>query len=325
MHARTLCAVATLVAAASGAAGQIVLPAGTDGNVTLAHVDELVVYHKQREELIVQCAVEAADDAPDFSRLALVMPVPAAAVGSVAFEDSAVISEMRSYFRRGLDESTPPEIAGGYELNVIAGGKDQLPSDALNDWLNLNGLNTIDRARLDYYDENGWSFVVERVHRTSFRGIASLKPIRISFESVQVTFPVRLMLQGRPLTASFFLITKDLFDASQLEDYGFSVRFEPSDSARLKLKLLPEPVEALVGKLGRSSTVFKDLRSGHIHACAASASFDALDTNRPEWRGELQLAGPHISGYRVTTTILALAASIAAVVLISRPRKKAQP
>ena len=119
------------------ARGQIVLPGGTPRTVSLVRLNELVIYHKQREELIIQAVLDWPAGAHDASRLAFVIPVPAAPE-SVKFEDSSVLDDMTSYERRGPSApQRPPEAPGDYKLTdpAITPEKDEPVSESLNRWM----------------------------------------------------------------------------------------------------------------------------------------------------------------------------------------------
>jgi len=298
------------------ARGQIVLPGGTPQTVSLVRLNELVIYHKQREELIIQAVLDWPAGEHDASRLAFVIPVPAAPE-SVKFEDSSVLDDMISYERREPNApQRPPEAPGDYKLTypAITAEEDEPVSESLNRWLALNGLATIDAAKLKYYDDNGWSFVVERVWGGEHHGIGALKPVRISFGATRITFPVRMMASSRPFSCSLFLITKNNLDVTPLEDYGFSIS---EGASRKKLKHLPESLESIVSKAAANRSLFKELKRGHIYMFSAAG-----DVHQPDWSGEVLLPGPHASPFEIVQNVLAVAAAALAVIIMTRPRKK---
>jgi len=303
------------VGAGGTARGQIVLPGGTQETVCLVRLNELAIYHKQRQELVVGAVLDWHAAAHNVDRLAFVIPVPAAPE-FVKFEDLSALRDMASYQRHEVEGSRqPPEVAGDYKLNAITPENGRPVSEALNHWLALNGLAAIDVAKLKYYDENGWSFVVERVWGGRHHGIGALRPVHISFGTTGITFPVRMMANSRPFSCKLFLITKNNLDVTPLEDYGFSIS---EGASRKKLKHLPESVEALVSSAAADRSLFKELRRGHVYVFSATA-----DVHQPTWSGEVRLPGPHASFFGVVQNILAVAAAALAVIIMSRPRKKA--
>lgn len=315
MQGRTL--VLCVLVAAGGLAparGQLVLPGEADRGVTLVEVNQLAIYHKQRQELIVQATLDLP--ATGVERLAFVIPVPSAPE-YVGFEDSQVLRDLGAHRRHAAGGPWGTrEIAGDYGLTkaAISPENDRPVSEALNAWLTLNGLGAIDSARLKYYDEHGWSFVVQRVSGSTHGGRGTLRPVRISFGGKRITFPLRLMAAEQSFSCRLFLMTKNNLDVTPLEDYGFSISGGPS---RLKLNQLPESVGSLVGRAGAGYGVFREFKRGPIYLFSAAA-----DVYKPDWPAEVQLPGPHISSIGMIQNILAVAAAATAVIMLSRARKK---
>ena len=317
MQSRIL--VLCLLVAAGGMAparGQLVLPDEADRGVALVEVSQLAIYHKQRQELIVQATLDLPANATGVERLAFIIPVPSAPE-YVGFEDSSVLRDLGTPHRHAAGGLwNTPEITGDYGLPeaAISPENDRPVSEALNAWLTLNGLGTIDAAKLKYYDEHGWSFVVQRVSGSTHSGRGTLRPVRISFGGRRITFPLRMMANEQPFSCRLFLMTKNNLDVTPLEDYGFSISAGPS---RPKLKQLPESVGSLVGRAGAGYGVFKEFKRGRIYLFSAAAHI-----YKPDWPTEVQLPGPHASPIGIIQNVLALAAAATAVIMLSRARKK---
>jgi hypothetical protein len=243
-----------------------------------------------------------------------VIPVPAVPE-IAALEDSPVLLDMRSYKRQPPDDLRKlPEIAGDCSPSIVVPQANVPVSETLNDWLTLNGLQRITAGKLKFYDDNGWSFVVQRVSGIEHRNAAALRPVRISFGAGHITFPLRLMTDAGPFFCRLFLVTKRSLDVTPLEEYGFTVN---DDLSRTTLKQLPDSAELLVSRSGSSFSVFKELRHGHIHLFSAAGEF-----RQPLWRSEVQLAGPDVSLSSVVPNVLAVAAAVIAVILMNGPRRK---
>jgi len=305
------------VSAGTGPAwGQIALPAGSDGSVSVVELTELAIYHKQRQELIVRAVLDLPAGPVDVDRLALIIPVPSVPE-FIGFEDSSVLRDVKGYYRRGQgDLQEPRRITGDYELTrrAIAADDTNPASQMLNRWLAANGFAPVEAADLKYYDENGWCFVVERVSGGKPLGIGALRPVRISFGGGRITFPVRIMAGPRPFSCTLFLMTKNNLDVTPLEDYGFGIG---DGASRKKLKHLPESLAALIGRSGGEYSVFKEFKRGHVYLFSATT-----DVHRPDWPGEVQLPGPHVSIFGIMQNVLAVAAAALAVIIMSRRRKK---
>ncbi|NQT19722.1 MAG: DUF2330 domain-containing protein [Planctomycetes bacterium] len=317
MRGRTLVLCVLVAAGAAGSArGLIVLPDGTGPRVTLVEVEELVIYHKQRQELIVRATLDLPANAAGVDRLAFIIPIPSVPEYA-GFEDSSALSDLGTHHRRaagGLRRT--PEIDADYEPTqaVISPEKNRPVSEALNAWLALNGLGTIDAGKLKYYDERGWSFVVQRVSIGPRGGRCALRPVRISFANRCITFPLRMMAGEQPFSCRLFLMTKNNLDVTPLEDYGFTVVGGPS---RPKLKQLPESVGSLVSRVAGGYGVFKEFKRGRIYLFAAAA-----DIYKPNWPAEVELPSPQMSVVGMIQNILAAAAAATAVIMVSRASKK---
>ena len=307
---------ALMVITGAASEAEIVLPVKSEGTVPLARVDEFVVYHRQREELLVQASILPDADMPAFELLAFVIPVPAEP-DLAELCDTNVLADLRAMEDPGRSIDALPTISGNYEVRKVGCEK-----GALNNWLTLNGLNTIDAGKLKYYEDNGWSFVVQRVMSGDLGRPGALKPVRISFACTYITYPLRFMLKDHPLEASLFLITKDNLNVSGLEDFGFSLGFGGDRPGRTRVKLLPQSVDLFLSSCCSRFTGFKELRRGNVHLYSAGASLNTSEDDRVNWSDEIQISGPHMSTAGLIQIFLAVAAAVTAVLVISRPRKR---
>ena len=318
----TLVAAMLIIAAGHFAAGQVVLPSGSTTKVLVSRIEEVVVYHKQWEELVVRAALSEPEGAATVDRLAFIIPVPGDP-DLVEMDDPAVFADMHGFDLRRSNAIPPlPEIAGDYVLSLIKREPGKPISETLNAWLELNGLNTLDESSLACYEQNGWSFVVLRVSRCSHRCAGLLRPVRISFEGQAITFPLKHVRQEQPVSASLFLITKDSVDVTPLEDFGFTLGSGGEVPNRVKIKRLPHSVESMIRKLGNHRGVFRELTRGRIYFYSARAVLGAGDADAPAWQTDVQLPEPRMSAYGIAQNALAVAAAVLMVVLLSRPRKK---
>jgi len=311
-----------IVAAGHFAAGQVVLPSGSTAKVLVSSIEEVVVYHKQWEELVVRAALSVPEDSATVDRLAFIIPVPGDP-DLVEMDDPAVFADMHSFDLRRSDTAPAlPEIAGDYVLSTIKREPGKPISDTLNAWLELNGLNTLDEKSLAWYEENGWSFVVLRVSRCGHRCAGVLRPVRISFEGYAITFPLKHVRREQSVCAALFLITKEGVDITPLEDFGFTLGSGGEVPHRVKIKRLPRSVESMIRKFGNHRGVFRELTRGRVYFHSARAQFGASDADTPVWQTDVQLPEPRMSAYGIAKNALAVAAAVLMVVLLSRPRKR---
>ena len=324
MPIRAIVAAAAALAIAAGhpAAGEVVLPSGSTAKVPVSRIDEVVVYHKQWEELVVRAVLADPEGASCVERLALIIPVPVDP-DLVELEDPAVFTDVKAFDLRRPDGYPPlSEIPGDYDLSPIKREPGKPIFETLNAWLELNGLNTVTDGSLDYYERNDWSFVVLRVSRCNHRSAGMLKPVRICFEGQAISFPLKHVREGRPITASVFLITKNSVDISPLEDFGFTLGSGGDVPNRVKIKRLPHSVESMIRKFGNHRSVFRELTRGRIYFYSAKADFGAGDADPPAWKTDVELPEPRMSPYGIAQNVLAVSAAVLMVVLLSRPRRK---
>lgn len=202
-------ALAATVLAAPGyacACGAAIAPG--DAQATMNHEVALVHWDGTTETIVIQLAVDATTD-----NLALVVPTPMPATvapgDKAAFLelDALTTPEIRHQRRWNLDlgfraggpdegvrAAHPPEVInqvhlGPLEATTLAGG--DLPG--LQAWLADNGyaLRPAVAAALDPYVREGWAFVAMRLTST-VPIVGGLNPVRMSFRSSQLVYPMRL-------------------------------------------------------------------------------------------------------------------------------------
>jgi len=198
-------AVALAAPSQACACGAFVAP--PDGQATMNHEVALLHWDGSTENIVMQLALNASVD-----NVALVVPTPTPA--AVAAADKATFVELdsltapeikkRRHWKVGsvLAASAPHAAAptgapnvvnqvhlGPLEATTLAGGD----LAGLQKWLADNGyaVRPAVSAALDPYVRDGWSFVAMRL--TSTAPIAGgLKPVRMSFQSSRLVYPMRL-------------------------------------------------------------------------------------------------------------------------------------
>lgn len=205
----TLANVTTVALAVPGyacACGAVVPPAGTQA--TMNHEAALLHWDGSSETILMQLALNATTD-----NAALVVPTPTPA--TVTAGDKATFAELdqltkpqvqqRRHLKFGMifgRASTPPEAAaarppevvsqvrlGPLEATTLSGG-DQT---GLQKWLADNGyaLRPAVLSALGPYVRDGWSFVAMRLTSSS-PIVGGLDPVRMTFQSSQLVYPMRL-------------------------------------------------------------------------------------------------------------------------------------
>jgi hypothetical protein len=205
----TLANVAMVVVATPGyacACGALVPPVG--GQAAMNREMALVHWDGSRETILMQLALNA-----DTNDVALVVPTPAPA--TVAEGDKATFAELDALTAPRVEQrrhwvfgqtatraSTALEAAaprgptvlnqvqlGPLEATTLAGGD----LDGLRKWLADNGYSIRPAVSdaLGPYVRDGWSFVAIRLTSTD-PIVGGLKPLRMTFPSSQLVYPMRL-------------------------------------------------------------------------------------------------------------------------------------
>lgn len=188
------------------ACGAAVAPQGS--HATLNHEVALVHWDGTTETIVMQLAMNATTD-----NIALVVPTPAPA--TVASADKATFVELdslsapqivkRKHWKPGLAlalaaphegamAARPPDVVnqvhlGPLEVTTLAGGD----LTGLQKWLSDNGYAIRPEVSdaLGPYVRDGWSFVAMRL-TSSAPIVGGLSPVRMTFPSAQLVYPMRL-------------------------------------------------------------------------------------------------------------------------------------
>ncbi|KAA1249214.1 DUF2330 domain-containing protein [Mycobacterium simiae] len=187
------------------ACGAAISPGGA--HATMNHEVALVHWDGTTETIIMQVAMDATTD-----NVALVVPTPTPA--TVTAGDKATFLELdaltapqiqhRRHWGVGLGASAPADLdaaaarapavvnqvhLGPLAATTLAGGD----LGGLQVWLTDNGyaIRPAVAAALDPYVREGWAFVAMRLTSTA-PIVGGLNPVRMSFRSSQLVYPMRL-------------------------------------------------------------------------------------------------------------------------------------
>ena len=214
MRARAgVCALAALVAAlASGGSPAGACACGIAIDASVSEERALVIEHHHGEAIVL--SLDLASDSPQ-ARPAVVVPVPGQpTVDAIEHGDPLAYLEEVTAPPRVTEESGGGETASG-GVDVIGreeiGGYDvarlgAADAGALQRWLDDNGYTLPAGAEpiLSDYADDGWRFVAIKLAAGSE---GSLKPLKISFDSEQTVYPMRLeQLASEPLSLTLFVL-----------------------------------------------------------------------------------------------------------------------
>jgi hypothetical protein len=210
LAAAALAAAATTVAAGQSPAGACACGIAIDATVMQERA--LVIEHRHGEAIVL--SLNLASDDPK-ARAAVVVPVPGLpTVAAVEHGDPLAYLEQATAPSHGQSSGGVGETAGA-GVDVI--GRDQVggydvarlgASDgtALQAWLDEHGYSLQAEAEpiLSDYADEGWRFVAIRLARGSE---GDLKPLKISFDSEETVYPMRLeQLATEPLALTLFVL-----------------------------------------------------------------------------------------------------------------------
>ena len=173
----------------------------------------LVIEHHHGESIVL--SLDLASDSPQ-ARPAVVVPVPGTpTVAAIEHGDPLAYLERATAPPRATQASGGGDETAGAGVDVIdreeIGGYDvarlgAADGAALDRWLDDNGYTLPAGAEpilADYADE-GWRFVAIRLAKGSE---GRLKPLKITFDSEQTIYPMRLeQLATEPLTLTLFVL-----------------------------------------------------------------------------------------------------------------------
>ena len=215
---RAVAGVAVAIAVVAGVAlSASPAPACACGIAIDASVSEergLVIEHRRSESIVLSLDLASEDSE---ARPAVVVPVPgvptvAAVEGGdpLAYLERATAPPPATEANGGDDAAGAPvdvigrERIGGYDVARL-GAAD---AGALERWLDQNGYALPDGAEpilADYADED-WRFVAIRLARGSE---GRLKPLKISFDTEQTIYPMRLQqLAATPVSLTLFVLAR---------------------------------------------------------------------------------------------------------------------
>jgi len=97
--------------------------------------------------------------------------------------------------------------------------------DTLNRWLLDEGFQAIDEANLQYYTSNEFVFLAIRVDTDRMKG--SMRPLRISFQSDQIFYPLKFSSHQGVFHCGIYLLTHTRLEEAKLRKiikWGFKYR-----------------------------------------------------------------------------------------------------
>jgi hypothetical protein len=240
-----LAGVALLAAAPAGACGCGV---ALEADITTERA--LVIDRGGREEIIASFDLQPEG----VSRSAIVIPVPAdPQVEEVPSGDPLTYLDIATAAPAGGSEEDTAtagagvdvigrDVIGGYDVSRLRADD----TDALATWLADNGYAMPQGAEpiLDGYVEEGWRYVAVRLAPGAW---GRLKPLRISFDTEELVYPMRLsQLATAPLDLTLYVLS----DVEQLVD-GLEVEWSGPVS---DLRPPPPPDVAPILRAGRHLT-----------------------------------------------------------------------
>jgi hypothetical protein len=276
-----LATAANVAMAAPGSAcacGAVVPPVG--GQVAMNHEVALAHWDGSRETIVMQLALNA-----DTNNVALVVPTPTPA--TVAEGDKATFTELdtltapRVQQRRhwvlgstGSGTPAPLEAAaargpavvnqvhlGPLEATTLAGGD----LNGLQKWLGDNGyaIRPAVSDALAPYLRDGWSFVAIKL-TSSDPIVGGLKPVRMTFQSSQFVYPMRLSVAAQgPQQVTVFTLSdhrqqRTDADAAAQAGQTTQIEFAGNVSAAVHDPLLHKLTEGHGGFLTRIQVSIPD-------------------------------------------------------------------
>ena len=198
------------------------------GTVTELSQQAIVFHHNGREELILKVDYTAKGPAP--RSLAWVIPTPKEP-DHYAIEDGAIFKELFQFTRpipRGLrkkqrkSKSAAPQgvtllakaSVGEYDIQPlkVTGAN---AGKALNQWLKSNGYGEVARDAMAWYLEHNWTFLAIKIlpksAQKSLKKTGQFRPLRISFASKNIVYPLMFSSHQGVFDVTLYLITNDGF------------------------------------------------------------------------------------------------------------------
>lgn len=258
-----LATLANVVMAAPGyacACGAIIPPVG--GQAAMNHEVALLHWNGSSETILMQLALNA-----DTDNVALVVPTPTPATVTEGYRATFaeldrltaprvqqrrhwVLGQLRSSAPAALEAAAPrgPTVVnqvnlGPLEATTLAGGD----LSGLQKWLDDNGyaIRPAVSDALGPYVRDGWSFVAIRL-TSSDPIVGGLNPVRMTFPSTQLVYPMRLSVaatgpqQVRVFTLSDHRQQRTDVDAAAQDGQSVQVQFAGNVAAEVGDPLLRE-------------------------------------------------------------------------------------
>ena len=249
-----LALIATLLALAPSAALACGLPLGAQ----ITFEQALLIVDGPRQQMIT--SVRLSEAAPD---AAVLFPVPGTPQvdqptgGAALFDYLAEATKPTVRVERRPRWGFPPDegatggapagvsllgeqLLGGYQVARIAADD----AGALQSWLDTNGYSVPEAVRpiLAAYVAEGWSFVAVKLADAAPDG--ALDPLRISYESAELRYPMRLgALSDRPVGVSLFVLAANRVASERMETAfaGPTATLDPAPTAEIAALLGPAP------------------------------------------------------------------------------------
>jgi hypothetical protein len=236
-------------------------PAEYKGSLEEGSRQAIIFHDKGREELILKVDFKlAGGDAQSLGDIAWVIPTPTvpdhySVEDDKAFEELFRLTADRPNNARSksLEDKGEWRAAGGIELlkrvqvgdyaiqPIKARGKEAAAK--LNEWLTENRFSALPEKTVEFYVAKGWTFLAVKVaHKAGGEGGpasgGALKPLRISFASEEIVYPMKISAGGGRFDATLYVITPDELPAEAVRDRA------------QKYGLYPEPVNSEIAADG---------------------------------------------------------------------------
>jgi hypothetical protein len=255
-------------------------PGGHGGGTTSRRIDleqkaqeALIIKDGDVEHLVLKVSFDASADLPS---LGWVIPVPSAP-SAYATVDGGVFPALDRWVKMRRIVPSPSLRSRGARGNGHGGGGSQavplrmLPVaqagpyaiqpiqtvgeagvEALREWMRTNDFAPIPEPALRYYAERSWTFLATKVRPPGAGGTlgreADLPPLRVTFRSERIVYPLKLEAQGVfPVRA--FVITRQPLTNAELDgvrERGFEVAGDTSGNGYLRPRNVHERGELAV-------------------------------------------------------------------------------
>jgi hypothetical protein len=169
----------------------------------------------------------------------------------------------------------PPQAAGDYLIQPlrVAGAKGVM---ALKAWLIENGFAPMNDRSMAYYAEQGWTFLAIKVNMRGLKvgELQSLSPLRISFPTPRLVFPMK-MAAGKVSATLFVLSDTPLpTPAGLLSRFGFKL----DASRKVEKKVIAKGSLALLW----DSSALREREGAYLYRYTTAQSFlsDGVDPSK---------------------------------------------